>query len=111
MIILGISAFYHDSAAALIKDGVIIAATWEERFTRIKHDSAFPQEAIRFCLSKAGATLDEIDSIVFFEKPFLKFERLFGNISFLCQKGFFNLSRHPCHRYGFMKNYSRKKLS
>ena len=74
--ILGISAFYHDSAAALIKDGKIIAAAQEERFTRKKHDAAFPQNAINYCLKEAGITIKEITYMGFYEKPFLKFERL-----------------------------------
>lgn len=76
MKILGISAFYHDSAAAIIREGEIIAAAQEERFTRIKNDAAFPSNAIRFCLEYAGCRLDELDAIVFYDKPFLKFERL-----------------------------------
>ncbi|HMH24628.1 MAG TPA: carbamoyltransferase N-terminal domain-containing protein [Puia sp.] len=76
MTILGISAFYHDSAAAVVKDGEIIAAAQEERFTRIKHDPAFPLHAIRWCLEYAGCGLDGLDAIVFYDKPFLKFERL-----------------------------------
>ena len=76
MNILGISAFYHDSAATLLVDGEIIAAAQEERFTRKKHDPAFPIEAIRYCLETASLTLDDVDSIVFYEKPLLKFERL-----------------------------------
>ena len=74
--ILGISAFYHDSAACLIKDEKIIAAAQEERFTRKKHDPAFPAEAIKFCLNEAGITLDEVEHLGFYDKPFLKFERL-----------------------------------
>jgi carbamoyltransferase len=73
---LGISAFYHDSAAALVVDGKIIAAAQEERFTRIKHDESFPKNAIEFCLKEGGCLLDEIDQIIFYEKPFLKFDRL-----------------------------------
>ncbi len=76
MHILGISAFYHDSAAAIINDGVIIAAAQEERFTRIKHDSGFPIKAIRFCLEKAAINLTQLDAVVFYEKPLIKFERL-----------------------------------
>ena len=76
MRILGISAFYHDSAAALIEDETIIAAAQEERFTRKKHDPGFPTEAINYCLKEAGIALKDIDHVVFFEKPFLKFERL-----------------------------------
>lgn len=74
--ILGISAFYHDSATALIEDGVIIAAAQEERFTRIKHDSSFPAHAVRFCLDYAGFSLTALDAVVFYDKPFIKFERL-----------------------------------
>jgi carbamoyltransferase len=74
--ILGISAFYHDSAAALIKDGHIVAAAQEERFTRIKQDAGYPENAIHYCLDEGGLTLDELDYIVFYEKPFIKFDRL-----------------------------------
>jgi len=74
--ILGISAFYHDSAAALLLDGEIIAAAQEERFTRIKHDHAFPARAIEYCLGEAGIGHAEIDAVIFFEKPLIKFERL-----------------------------------
>jgi carbamoyltransferase len=76
MRILGISAFYHDSAAALLCDGEIVAAAQEERFTRKKHDSRFPSHAVEFCLSLAGVDLSAVDYIVFYDKPFLKFERL-----------------------------------
>ena len=74
--ILGISAFYHDSAAALIQDGEIIAAAQEERFTRKKHDSSYPKNAVNFVLDFAKINLSQVDHIVFYEKPFLKFERL-----------------------------------
>ncbi len=74
--ILGISAFYHDSAAALIVDGEIIAAAQEERFTRVKQNASFPSQAIEYCLQEAGLSADEIDYAGFYEKPFLKFERL-----------------------------------
>ncbi len=76
MWILGISAFYHDSAAALVRDGKVIAAAQEERFTRKKHDSGFPAHAIRYCLEAAKIKPAELDHVVFYEKPFLKFERL-----------------------------------
>ena len=76
MRILGISAFYHDSAAALISDGEIVAAAQEERFTRKKHDSGFPRHAVDFCLRQAGTSLAGVDRVVFYDKPFLKFERL-----------------------------------
>lgn len=76
MRLLGISAFYHDSAAALVEDGRIVAAAQEERFTRKKHDAGFPEHAIRYCLQEGKVDLDEVDHIVFFEKPLIKFERL-----------------------------------
>lgn len=74
--ILGISAFYHDSAAALVVNGEIIAAAQEERFTRQKHTAVFPSQAVAYCLKEGGLTLDELDAVVFYDKPFLKFERL-----------------------------------
>jgi carbamoyltransferase len=74
--ILGISAFYHDSAAALIRDGEMVAAAQEERFTRHKADAGFPGGAIRFCLEQGGITAAELDHVVFYEKPLSKFERL-----------------------------------
>ena len=73
MYILGISAFYHDSAACLLKNGEIIAAAQEERFTRIKHESRFPHHAIQYCLKEAGISAKQIDNVVFYEKPFIKF--------------------------------------
>jgi carbamoyltransferase len=76
MNILGISAFYHDSAAAIVQDGKITAAAHEERFTRKKHDSSFPIHAVSFCLSHAALSIDELDAVVFYDKPLLKFERL-----------------------------------
>ena len=75
-IILGISAQYHDSAAALIRDGVVVAAASEERFSRLKHDASLPIRASRWCLEEAGATIDDVDYVVFYEKPLRKFERL-----------------------------------
>ena len=76
MRILGISAFYHDSAAALVRDGEIISAAQEERFTRKKHDSRFPSNAVEYCLSQEGVGLSDVDFVAFYDKPFLKFERL-----------------------------------
>src|SRR5262245_13070908 len=76
MRILGISAFYHDSAAALVTDGRITAAAQEERFSRKKHDARFPRHAVEYCLREAGVGLDAVDHVVFYDKPFLKFERL-----------------------------------
>ncbi|MDP3392420.1 carbamoyltransferase [Sediminibacterium sp.] len=74
--ILGISAFYHDSSAAIIIDGIVVAAAQEERFTRIKHTADFPAHSVRFCLETAGLSIDELDAVVFYDKPLLKFERL-----------------------------------
>jgi len=74
--ILGISAFYHDSAAALVQDGEIVAAAQEERFSREKHDPRFPHNAVDYCLAEAGASISDLDHVVFYDKPFLKFERL-----------------------------------
>jgi carbamoyltransferase len=76
MRLLGISAFYHDSAAALVEDGRVIAAAQEERFTRIRHDAAFPSQTISYCLSQLQGGPGSLDYVVFYEKPFLKFERL-----------------------------------
>lgn len=76
MTILGISCFYHDAAAALVRDGLLVAAAQEERFTRKRHDSNFPVQAIRYCLQAAGIQADELDHIVFYDKPFVKFERI-----------------------------------
>jgi carbamoyltransferase len=76
MNILGVSCFYHDSAAALLQDGLLVAAAEEERFTRKKHDNGFPGNAIRFCLESAGITSQDLDYVVFYEKPFVKFERI-----------------------------------
>src|ERR1700756_2676189 len=76
MRVLGISAFYHDSAAALIADGRIVAAAQEERFTRKKFDADYPRHAIDYCLNAGGVTLADVDYVAFYDKPFLKFERL-----------------------------------
>ncbi len=88
MKILGISAFYHDSAAALIDDGEIIAAVQEERFTRKKHDSSFPRHAIEYCLEAGGIALGDVDNIVFYDKPLLKFERLLETYLAYAPRGF-----------------------
>jgi len=76
MQILGISAFYHDSAVTLVMDGEIVAAAQEERFSRKKHDSRFPVHAVQYCLRQGAVKLDSLDYVVFYDKPFLKFERL-----------------------------------
>jgi len=86
--ILGISAFYHDSAAAAVEDGRIVAAAQEERFTRKKHDSDFPNQAIEFCLREAGVGLDAFDFVAFYDKPFLKFERLLETYLAFAPRGF-----------------------
>ena len=91
--ILGISAFYHDSAACILKDGKIIAAAQEERFTRKKHDSNYPHNAVEFVLNYANLKLSEVDQIVFFEKPFLKFERLLETYVAFAPKGFLSFSK------------------
>ncbi len=88
MYILGISAWYHDSAACLIKDGVIVAAAQEERFTRKKHDDGFPSHAMSYCLEEAGISADQLDSIVFYDKPFVKFERLLETYLAFAPRGF-----------------------
>src|SRR6266571_5191894 len=74
--VLGISAYYHDSAAVLLSDGEIVAAAQEERFSRRKHDANFPSRAVASCLEEAGVTLGDVDLVAFYDKPFLKFERL-----------------------------------
>ncbi|KIL97831.1 Nodulation protein nolO [Paramagnetospirillum magnetotacticum MS-1] len=88
MRILGLSALYHDSAAALVEDGRIVAAAQEERFTRKKHDAAFPENAIAYCLAQAGIGLNDVDFVVFYDKPFLKFERLLETYVSFAPKGF-----------------------
>ena len=91
--ILGISAFYHDSAACLLIDGKIVAAVQEERFTRKKHDSSYPRNAIEFVLNYSNLKLSDIDQIIFFEKPFLKFERLLETYVAFAPKGFISFSK------------------
>ena len=89
--ILGISAFYHDSAACILIDGEIVAAAQEERFTRKKHDESYPFNAVEFVLKYANLKLSDVDQIVFFEKPFLKFERLLETYVSFAPKVFFLL--------------------
>src|SRR6516162_10054928 len=88
MRILGLSAFYHDSAAALVDDGRIVAAAQEERFSRRKHDAGFPRHAVGYCLDTAGVRLDGIDCVAFYDKPFLKFERLLETYVAFAPRGF-----------------------
>lgn len=90
MYILGISCFYHDSAAALIKDGEIIAAAQEERFSRKKHDARFPEQAIRYCLEEAKISVTDLSEVVFYDKPLIKFERLLSTYLAYAPKGFFS---------------------
>jgi carbamoyltransferase len=86
--ILGVSAYYHDSAAALVVDGRVVAAAQEERFSRRKHDARFPVHAVRFCLDHAHLAPDDIDTVVFYEKPFLKFERLLETYLAFAPRGY-----------------------
>ena len=111
--ILGISAFYHDSAASIIIDGKIIAAAQEERFTRVKHDSSYPFNAINFVLKFAKLELSQVDQIVFFEKPFLKFERLLETYVAFAPKGFTSFAKSMpiwLKNKLFQKNYLFKML-
>ena len=87
-VILGISAFYHDSAATILVNGVIVAAAQEERFTRKKHDASFPENSITYVLSEANISFDQVDFIAFYEKPLLKFERLMETYLLNAPKGF-----------------------
>ncbi|MDH3931534.1 MAG: hypothetical protein OET16_04840, partial [Chromatiales bacterium] len=86
--ILGLSAYYHDSAAALVVDGDIRAAAQEERFSRLRHDAAFPRSAVRYCLERGGFTLDQLDAVVFYDKPWIKFERLLESYLAKAPRGF-----------------------
>ena len=88
MKILGLSAFYHDSAACLVIDGNIVAAAQEERFTRKKHDAGFPTQAVAYCLAEAGIASTDLDYVVFYDKPFLKFERLLETYLAFAPRGF-----------------------
>jgi len=90
MYILGLSCFYHDSAAVLLKDGQIIAAAQEERFTRLKHDESFPRQAVDYCLKQAGITVKDLDYVGFYEKPFIKFERLLKTYLVTAPRGLFS---------------------
>ena len=111
--ILGISAFYHDSAASILKDGEIIAAAQEERFTRKKHDRDYPKNAINFVLEYSNLKLSEVDQIVFFEKPFLKFERLLETYVAFAPKGFVSFAKSMplwIKEKLFQKNFLFNKL-
>lgn len=91
--ILGLSCYYHDSAAALLADGVIVAAAQQERFSRIKHDAGFPSAAIRYCLAEAGISLADVSAVVFYDKPLLKFERLLETFMAYAPRGFASFVR------------------
>src|SRR6185436_18119201 len=93
MIVVGVSAFYHDSAAAIVRDGIIVAAAQEERFTRIKHEAGFPAHALRYCVQAAGVSFADIDFVTFYEKPFLKFERLLETYLAFAPRGFASFRR------------------
>ena len=93
MNILGISAFYHDSAACLVRDGKIVAAAQEERWTRKKHDPEFPKHAAEYCLKSQGLTIDDVDYVAFYDKPILKFERLLETYLTTAPQGFTSYAR------------------
>lgn len=112
--ILGISAFYHDSAACLLRDGNIVAAAQEERFTRKKHDPRFPVHAIKYCLKAGGVALHDLDYVVFYEKPFIKFERLLETYVSFAPKGlksFWTAMPAWLKEKAFLKDLLRKELS
>ena len=113
MKILGISAYYHDSAAAIIENGTVVFAAQEERFSRIKNDFSFPEKAIAFCLQESGLTFDDIDIIAFYDKPFLKFERLLETYYAFSPKGFRSFAiAMPLwlKEKLFIKQFIRKKI-
>ena len=123
--ILGISAFYHDSAACILIDGKIVAATQEERFTRKKHTPNFPENAIKFCLEYSGCNIDELNAVVFYEKPLLKFDRLLETYYAFAPKGLLQfltaipvwlkeklfLKKLLCEKLAEIENYDKNKLN
>ncbi len=100
MTILGISAYFHDSAAGIIQGGLILAAAEEERFSRIKHDKRFPTQAVAWCLEETGLCLDDLDAVVFYEKPFLKFERILESFYAIAPRGFSSFLQAMPHWFG-----------
>lgn len=113
MTILGISAYFHDSAAAIVQDGQILAAAEEERFSRIKHDADFPAQAIEWCLIETGLRIDDLDAIVFYEKPFLKFERILESFYAIAPTGSRSFLKAMPHWFGeklFLKSRIKKAL-
>jgi carbamoyltransferase len=114
MHILGISAYYHDSAAALVCDGEIVAAAQEERFSRKKHDAGFPANAVSYCLAEGGVGLDQVDYVVFYDKPFLKFERLLETYLAFAPRGFQSFAQAMplwVREKLFQKSMLRKELA
>src|SRR5437660_3229130 len=101
--ILGLSAFYHDSAAALVQDGEIVAAVQEERFSRIRHDPSFPTRAIQACLREGSISVDDLDYLAFYEKPLVHFDRLLETYLSFAPSGFRSFARA-------MSGWPRKKL-
>ena len=101
--VLGVSAFYHDAAAAVVVDGEIVAAAQEERFTRVKHDASFPSNAIGYCLDEAGLAPDDLDAVGFYEKPLLKLDRLLETYLAYAPRGFRQFVR-------FAPAWTREKL-
>ena len=111
MNVLGISAFYHDSAACLIQDGEIVAAAQEERFSRVKHDASFPVRAIAYCLEEAGLQPAQIDYVGFYEKPLLTFDRLLETYLSFAPRGFRSfLHAMPVARYNRYCGAKRRPL-
>ncbi|MBU0755955.1 MAG: hypothetical protein KJ645_12500, partial [Planctomycetes bacterium] len=114
MYILGLSFYYHDSAAALVKDGRLVSAAEEERFSRVKHDKGFPLKAVEFCLRDQGITMDDVGYVVFYEKPFLKFERLLMTTFQTFPKGW-KVFRESMHRWLtdklWIKSLMRERLN
>ena len=113
MYTLGISCYYHDSAAAILKDGIVIAAVEEERFSRKKFDDDFPKLAIKWCLDESGITPDQINSVAFYDKPVLKFERLLDNYIGVAPRGlysFLDVIPKWIHKRLWVKNEIKKNL-
>ena len=113
MFTLGISCYYHDSAAAVLKDGTVLAAVEEERFSRIKFDDSFPKLAIDWCLKQAGIKISDIDSVAFYDKPVLKFERLLDNYLGVAPRGlgsFLDVIPKWIHKRLWVKDEIKKNL-
>ena len=109
MYVLGISAYFHDAAAAIFKDGKLIAAIEEEKLSRIKHDYNFPENAIQFCLNEANIQSSELDYVVFYEKPFIKFERIIKTVIWSFPKTF-NLFQESMKNWLFDKLWIRNVI-